>query len=98
LRVICTEVVDQRCQTFLPLKIVSELVLTRKKKSQEEQASVREIKWDAFKKYSEDQLEAEQQHAAEVEQQVSALKHQLEEAKIHYKQKVGSEFSYYAIY
>jgi hypothetical protein len=63
---------------------------------QEEQASVREIKWDAFKKYSEDQLEAEQQHAAEVEQQVSALKQQLQEAEIHYKQKVGSEFSSYA--
>ncbi|GJN26460.1 hypothetical protein PR202_gb14391 [Eleusine coracana subsp. coracana] len=55
--------------------------------NQEEQASVREIKWDAFKKYSEDQLEAEQQRAAELEQQVSSLKQQLQEAEIHYKQK-----------
>ncbi|TVU15766.1 hypothetical protein EJB05_39304, partial [Eragrostis curvula] len=54
---------------------------------QEEQASVREIKWDAYKKYSEDQLEAEQQRASELELQVSALKQQLEEAEIHYKQK-----------
>jgi hypothetical protein len=59
----------------------------------EEQASVREIKWDAFKKYSEDQLEAEQQHAAELERQVSALKQQLQEAEIHYKKKVGSYLS-----
>lgn len=55
---------------------------------QEEQASVREIKWDAYRKYSEDQLEAEQQHAAELEQQVTALKQQLQEAEVHYKQKV----------
>lgn len=62
---------------------------------QEEQASVREIKWDAFKKYSDDQLEAEQQRAAELEQQVSALKQQLEEAEIVYKQKVGSYLSFH---
>jgi chromosome segregation ATPase len=55
--------------------------------NQEEQASVREIKWDAYRKYSEDQLEAEQQRAAELELQVSALKQQLQEAEIHYKQK-----------
>uniref|UniRef100_A0A0A9DT49 Uncharacterized protein n=1 Tax=Arundo donax TaxID=35708 RepID=A0A0A9DT49_ARUDO len=55
--------------------------------NQEEQASVREIKWDAFKKYSEDQLEIEQQRAAELELQVSALQQQLQEAEIHYKHK-----------
>ncbi|CAO2171001.1 unnamed protein product [Urochloa humidicola] len=52
-----------------------------------EQASVREIKWDAYRKYSEDQLEAEQHRAVELELQVSALKEQLQEAEIHYKQK-----------
>jgi len=65
---------------------------------QEEQASVREIKWDAYRKYSEDQLEAEQQRTAELELQVSALKQQLQEAEIHNNQKVGfSEFSFYAM-
>jgi hypothetical protein len=49
---------------------------------------VREIKWDAFRKYSEDRLEAEQQRAEELELQVAALKQQLQEAEIHYKQKV----------
>ena len=56
---------------------------------QEEQASVREIKWDAYKTYSADQLEAEKQHAAELEVQVSALTQQLQESEIHYKHKVG---------
>lgn len=55
--------------------------------NQEEQVSVREIKWDAYKKFSEDQLEAEQQHVAELEVQVSSLKQQLQEAEIHYKHK-----------
>ena len=65
---------------------------------QEEQASVREIKWDAYRKYSEDQLEAEQQRTAELELQVSALKQQLQESEIHYKRKVGfSVFSFYAM-
>lgn len=50
---------------------------------------MREIKWDAFRKYSEDRLEAEQQRAVELELQVSVLKQQLQEAEIHYKQKVG---------
>jgi primosomal replication protein N len=64
---------------------------------QEEQASVREIKWDAYRKYSEDQLEAEQQRAAELELVVSALKQQLQETETHYKQKVGvSGFSFYS--
>ncbi|KAF7010609.1 hypothetical protein CFC21_025008 [Triticum aestivum] len=59
--------------------------------NQEEQASVREIKWDAFKTYSADQLEAAQKHAAELEVQVSALNQQLQEAEIHYEKKVAKE-------
>lgn len=59
--------------------------------NQEEQASVREIKWDAYKTYSADQLEAQQQLAAELEVQVSALKQQLQESEIHYKHKVAEE-------
>ncbi|AQK46105.1 hypothetical protein ZEAMMB73_Zm00001d026295 [Zea mays] len=55
--------------------------------NQEEQASLREIKWDTFRIYSEDRLEAEQQRAEELELQVAALKQQLQEAEVHYKQK-----------
>lgn len=65
---------------------------------QEEQVSVREIKWDAYKKFSEDQLEAEQQHVAELEVQVSSLKQQLQEAEIHYKHKVGLLFECYILF
>jgi hypothetical protein len=56
---------------------------------QEEQASVREIKWDAFKTYSADQLEAQKKHAAELEVQISALKQELQESEIASKHKVG---------
>ncbi|KAM0877770.1 hypothetical protein ACQ4PT_035283 [Festuca glaucescens] len=57
--------------------------------NQEEQASVREIKWDAFKTYSADQLEAQKKHAAELEVQISALKQQLQESEIDCKHKVA---------
>jgi hypothetical protein len=60
---------------------------------QEEQASVREIKWDAYKTYSADQLEAQKQHAAELEVQISALKQQLQESEIQCKHKVRFDLS-----
>jgi chromosome segregation ATPase len=59
--------------------------------NQEEQASVREIKWDAYKTYSADQLEAQKQHTEDLEKQITTLTEQLQLAETQYKQKVAEE-------
>uniref|UniRef100_A0ACD5UTP7 Uncharacterized protein n=1 Tax=Avena sativa TaxID=4498 RepID=A0ACD5UTP7_AVESA len=59
--------------------------------NQEEQASVREIKWDAYKTYSADQLEAQKQHTVDLEKQIATLTQQLQLAETQYEQKVEEE-------